>query len=398
MLGKDWQEVQFGQICKNISKRVADPKNSGYERYVGLEHLETLEPHVSKWSSVDDVSSSMNLFSVGQILFGRRNWYLRRVAVPDFDGICSADIYVLESIEGKIIKDFLPIFMHTDQFFEKNMMYSTGSMSTRVKWSNLEKIKFVIPSISKQKTIVKIIQKIDDTVLKTEDMLQKTIDFKKSRSNELLTKGIGHDKFKKIKWYFGQEVVIPKDWKVHPLSKFCKLRKPIEIKSNLYVGLEHIGQGNNKLVSKGESSDYKSSKHIFLKNDVLYGKLRPLLNKVWVADSDGYCSTDILSLQHNEKILPTILMMMLSGPKFYSYAISTSAGTRMPRTNWTDMKKFKMFEIPIPEQEKIASIILDIDKQLSVIENYLKKLKEIRKSVIHSRLKIPLIQEEKLLV
>ena len=91
-------------------------------------------------------------------------------------------------------------------------------------------------------------------------------------------------------------------------------------------------------------------------------------------------------------------MMILTGPKFYSYAVSTSAGTKMPRTNWDDIEKFKMFEIPIPEQKQITAKILDIDKQLMNIEDYLQKLKQLRNSIIQSRLKISLMREEKPIV
>ena len=66
----------------------------------------------------------MTLFKKGQILFGRRNWYLRRVSKADFDGVCSADIYVLEEKGTKIFPGFLLIFMQSHQFFENTMKYS----------------------------------------------------------------------------------------------------------------------------------------------------------------------------------------------------------------------------------------------------------------------------------
>ena len=204
-------EVRFDEICNDVSTRSIDPKNSGYDRYVGLEHLDTLEPRILRWGSSIDVSSTVNIFKKNQILFGRRNWYLRRVAVANFDGICSADIYVLEPIDGKIIKEFLPIFMHSEQFFKKNLMYSTGSMSTRVKWANLSKQKFLIPLIDNQKKIISIMQKIDNGIENTQNLLEKTVVYKKTKAQDLLSKGIGSTKFNKHVSYFGKTLEIPEN-------------------------------------------------------------------------------------------------------------------------------------------------------------------------------------------
>ena len=395
MLRQDlFHDVIFGKICKNASTRVNDPKNSDYERYVGLEHLDTLEPKILRFGSTQNVKSSMTLFSKKQILFGRRNWYLRRVAVADFDGICSADIYVLEAKGSQILPDFLPLFMHSNQFFDETMKYSSGSMSTRVKWSDLEKIKFTIPLISEQKKIIKIISAIDESITKTQNLLDKLKTYKESKAHDLLTKGIGHTKFKKVKSFFDTYDEIPREWNVTNLSDVCDTRESAQIKSDLYVGLEHISQDTNQLIAKGNLKKFTSNKNSFYKNDVLYGKLRPRLNKVWLANEEGYCSTDILPLCTKEKIIPQILLSILTDYRFFWYAISTSAGTKMPRTNWTDMKKFTVFLPPLKEQQKIALILTQLEEQYRQLENHLALLKKMRKSMINKKLTPPTLRKK----
>lgn len=381
-----WQKVRFDEICKNVSKRVDNPQESEYEKFVGLEHLDTLEPKITRYGSTNDVTSSMTLFKNKQILFGRRNWYLRRVAVADFDGLCSGDIYVLEAIDKKILKDFLPLLMHSDEFFEKNMMFSHGSMSTRVKWSNLANLEFLIPSIPQQKEILSLTQKIDQTISNAQNLLEKTKNYMDSRRESLLTRGIGHTKFKKVKWMFGKTIEIPEEWTIEKLSQVCKIFESDNINSDLYIGLEHIEQGTGKLLDRGNTKDFVSTKHVFQKGNILYGKLRPLLKKIWITTEDGFCSTDILSLEHNKKIIPTILASILLSTNFLSYAVSTSAGTKMPRTNWTDMKEYEICLPSIAEQEQISSILSNIDKQITQQQSHLTNLKVLRKSILNSKL------------
>ena len=143
-LASSWQKVRFDQICKNISNRIDDPKQADTDYYVGLEHLDSEEPKISRHGSPQDVSKTKLLFKPGHILFGKRNWYLRRLAVAQREGICSAHMLVLEPIEGKITKEFLPLLMFGDDFYEKALMVSAGSMSPTIKWKDLAKQEFLI--------------------------------------------------------------------------------------------------------------------------------------------------------------------------------------------------------------------------------------------------------------
>ena len=79
--------------------------------------------------------------------FGKRRAYQRKVAVADWDCICSAHAMVLEAIPGKILPDFLPFFMQSNQFMERAVEISEGSLSPTIKWKNLEQQSFIIPNL-----------------------------------------------------------------------------------------------------------------------------------------------------------------------------------------------------------------------------------------------------------
>lgn len=178
----------------------------------------------------------------------------------------------------------------------------------------------------------------------------------------------------------------PKNWKILPISDVCNIRKTNEINSELYVGLEHIERVTNTLIKKANKNDFSSTTNIFKKGDILYGKLRPNLNKVWLATEDGYCSTDLLPLTPNQKILKEFLLYNVSSSKFVSFAISTSSGTKMPRTNWKDIKNFQILVPPLHEQTKITSRLSNIDSLIQQTHNVIKQTQKLKKGLMQKLL------------
>lgn len=209
-----WEKVKFGDIAKQKSVRVDDPGASGFDRYVGLEHLDSGQLLVKRWGSTQDVKSAMKLFNENDILFARRNTYLRRVSVARFDGVCSGDIIVIEPILDEIVKGFLPIFMQFENFENRIISLSAGAFSKRIKWNQLADEDIIIPSKKEQQRIVDLIWSIQDNIEKTEKLISINEKLKKGLLNELLTKGIGHTKFKQTE--IGK---IPEEWSIKKLSQ-----------------------------------------------------------------------------------------------------------------------------------------------------------------------------------
>ena len=96
--------------------------------------------------------------------------------------------------------------------------------------------------------------------------------------------------------------------------------------------------------------------------------------------------TDILPLVCSEKILNQFLLMILSYYHFFWYAVGRSAGTKMPRTNWSDMKKFLIFLPPISEQQKIVSILSEINKRTKQLEHDKSHLESLKKGLMQKLL------------
>lgn len=122
-----------------------------------------------------------------------------------------------------------------------------------------------------------------------------------------------------------------------------------------YVGLEHIGSRTGQLCGRGTATDVKSTKSVFRRGDVLYGKLRPYLRKVWPAEFDGVCSTDILVYRASPAVDSSYLAYVLRSEDVAEYAVQKSAGINLPRVNARALGALEIWLPPIPEQRRIVA-------------------------------------------
>ena len=142
-----WTRVRFDQIATQINDRVDNPAEAGVDRYVGLEHLDPDSLRIRRWGEPTDVESTKLRFQPGDIIFGKRRVYQRKVAVADFEGICSAHAMVLRAKPGAVLPEFLPFFMQSDLFMERALSISVGSLSPTINWKALAAEEFLLPPI-----------------------------------------------------------------------------------------------------------------------------------------------------------------------------------------------------------------------------------------------------------
>ncbi|MCM5510912.1 restriction endonuclease subunit S [Vibrio sp. SCSIO 43169] len=155
-LPEGWKMVKFGEIAKHISKRV-EPSETELEVYVGLEHLDPDSLKIKRHGVPSDVSGQKLLVKKDQIIFGKRRAYQRKVAVADWDCICSAHAMVLEANSINVIPEFLPFFMQSDVFMDRAVAVSEGSLSPTIKWKVLAEQEFCLPSKDIQKDLIKLL-------------------------------------------------------------------------------------------------------------------------------------------------------------------------------------------------------------------------------------------------
>ena len=136
-----------------------------------------------------------------------------------------------------------------------------------------------------------------------------------------------------------------------------------------YVSLQNITQTSGKLIGNVVAEDpaeIKSLKNRFQLGDILYGKLRPNLNKVWFADQEGICSTDIFVVRpSDDRVLPVLYAHMFRSARFNEAVRSLLTGAQLPRIGW---KFFTNLEIPLPPLEVQKEIVAEIEGYQKVID------------------------------
>lgn len=182
---------------------------------------------------------------------------------------------------------------------------------------------------------------------------------------------------------------LPSGWSRYELGEICKISsskfdptKNSEVKK--CIELEHLSQKTGQILGFISSSEQKSIKNEFKTGQILYGKLRPYLQKFCQAKFDGVCSSEIWVLQ-GKKVTNDFLFYLVQSDKFNQIANKTS-GTKMPRADWEYMSEMPFF-IPLePEQEKIAEILSTWDEAINLTINLIENKKQFKKALMQNLL------------
>ena len=154
---KKTELFRFDQMAVQVKDKV-EPEEADVDRYVGLEHIDPESLKIRRWGEPSDVESSKILFRSGDIIFGKRRAYQRKLAVADFDGICSAHAMVLRPKTDVVLKEFLPFFMQSDIFMDRAVKISVGGLSPTINWRDLAKEEFALPRLEEQRRIAEVLQ------------------------------------------------------------------------------------------------------------------------------------------------------------------------------------------------------------------------------------------------
>lgn len=175
---------KFSDFAYNITdKKMPEP---GEERtYIGLEHLDSGSLAVTRWGSEIELKGQKLIMKKGDILFGRRNTYLRRAAIAPHDGIFSAHGMIFRPKKEVIDPDYFPFFIASDYFMNAAIRISVGSLSPTVNWKTLKELEFDIPTLERQRECAKVLKAANELKESYQALLLKTDDLVKSQFIEM---------------------------------------------------------------------------------------------------------------------------------------------------------------------------------------------------------------------
>lgn len=173
-----WKKYKFGEVAIQ-TREVVDVENTNLTRYVAGEHMISEDIHLRKWGNVGDGylgPAFIRRFSMGDILYGSRRTYLKKVALADFDGITANTTFVIKANEKLIEPILLVHLMLSYEFTEYSIKNSRGSVNPYINWKDIADFEFLLPPKSEQKCLAELLWAADEMIEKEKNVLKELRD------------------------------------------------------------------------------------------------------------------------------------------------------------------------------------------------------------------------------
>ena len=181
---KKFKQHSIESVSMEINERIDKPSKAKYLNFLGLEHFSSGEIILNKYGTGKNLISSMKLCEKDDVLFARRNVYLKRTSLTEQKAMCSGDVIVIRPNRNLINPIFLTLILNTKNFWDFSISNAAGTMSKRVKWRDLKNYEFNLPELEIQNKIINPILKIETLTKK----VYSQIEILKVLKNKILNK------------------------------------------------------------------------------------------------------------------------------------------------------------------------------------------------------------------
>jgi restriction endonuclease S subunit len=371
--------LRFDEIALSIADRVDDPTSAGVTKYVGLEHLDPDSIEITRWGTPEDVSATKLRFYPGDVIYGRRRAYQKKLGVARFEGICSAHALVLRARSESCLPGFLPYFLHSDQFHNRALEISVGSLSPTINWSTLKLQVFKLPSLDEQERILELLSAVDAHAEALRNQAKVAEDSRRVVLHELLTAG-GEG------W---TETTLGGVVAVNPEAA-KNLAQDDEI---VYVDLSSVSadSGISSDLYRGNFGEAPGrARRVIRSNDVLVSTVRPYLRGFALVPEylDGaIASTGFAVLRADPKsALSGFVWAIIGTSTFVEYLMDRATGSSYPAVRPDDVASFKFRVPPLVEQKQIVDQISKFDVLIQETNSALITTQELRSALLNKEI------------
>ena len=363
-----WEYKKLGDVIDHLRTglnprthfKLNTPDAEGY--YITVRELKgfTIKPDEKtdkvNRSAIQRINERSNL-KIGDVLFSGTGTIGKTALVSELpeNWNIKEGVYAMTPKHSEIDSRYLIYYIGSDFFLRLVNDKAAGTGVRSIPMKELVKLPLSVPPLSEQQRIVNYL-----------DAAFAKIDAMKANAEKSLNEA------KALFQASLKEMLEPKEgWEENKFGDVCWYNKNNGIhKGTRYVGMEHIEQGTGTLIGTISSDDVLSNTFAFIKGDVLYGRLRPYLKKVIVADFDGCCSTEIFPIQ-SKSIIASFLKYWFLTDEITNKVDATCAGCRMPRGNMNDVLKFDISYPSLSEQQRIVETLDSLKSKVDKLqENY----------------------------
>ena len=326
---------RFDKIAFNSTAKKT-PTESDKEHYIGLEHIDSECLEITRWGSNVAPIGEKLIMKKGDVLFGKRRAYQRKLAIAPFDGIFSAHGMVLRPNEEVVDKNYFPFFMSSDLFMERAVQISVGGLSPTINWKDLREQEFPLPSLAEQKVLADKLWAAYRLKESYKKLLATTEEMVKSQFIEMFKDELNHKSL--------CEICRPKQWPT--------------IQTKDFTEDGYLVYGANGVI--GHYSDYN---HEF--PTILMACRGASCGTINVSEPRSYITGNAMCLDDlSDEICFEYLVHFLS---YYDYKTIITGGAQ-PQITFTSLQKVS---VPIPAKEKqelFVAVARQADKSGSVLQ------------------------------
>ena len=276
--------------------------------------------------------------------------------------------------------------------------YVTGISVYGLSKTNLGVIQVPIPPLVEQQKIASILSRVDALIEMIQKTIEKTERLKKGLMQLLLTKGIDHSKFKKVKWLFGKQIKIPEEWEIKQLISLSSTKPeygsgdaalPHDLKLPRYIRITDIDDAG-RLKDENVSVILTDNKQYVLKQDDFLFARTGSVGRTFLFSIDYglcvYAGYLIRFKLDKRKILPIFLHHYTHSNNYWVWLVSELTQGVQPNVNAQQYSRLPIILPPLSEQTKIASILSGVDAYIQKNQEYKKKLEELKKGMMQKLL------------
>jgi len=374
--------IKFGDVVRQVKDKV-DPQESGLEHYVAGEHMDTDNLHIRRWGDIGDgyLGPAFHMrFKPGQVLYGSRRTYLRKVAVAEFEGITANTTYVIEPKDPEVLlPDFLPFVMQTDSFNEHSIKQSKGSVNPYINFSDIAWYEFPLPPVDEQRRIADLLWAADNALQEYERLKQENKKLRDSARKHFFTFGTENAKTKDSK--IGK---LPVSWELKSLGE------AFEFLDNMRIPLKDSERNKRK----GDYPYYGAVGIIDHIDDYIFDETTLLLEEdgmnlllrsspvVFKAVGKYWVNNHAHVLRPNENTVTDFYMEYLEYISYEPYV----TGTYQKKITKSDCMAIPVVYPPLNEQKEIVEKFSEIHQAEVSINNHIQATKQLKKELLSSML------------
>ena len=385
--------VRLDEVATKRSENV-DPSEVNVKRHVGLEHILPNDPS-PEWEDISNVSSTKRRFYAGDILFAKLRPNLEKVAQPDFDGVCSTDIFTLTAAEG-VNSRYLLYQLSTKPAFDWARRTASGTRMPRTSWGFLKEFEFALPSIQEQKRIATILSTADELIEKSQQIANKCNRIKERHVPESIS-GQTTDEQTVDTRVGPKKIELPDSWEVKTIDSFADIKNGNRIvKGHEYADRETEYPFIRITDMKDGSVDTTDLKYLkpktaeemdrgIISSDDVYITVTGSVGEAGTVpeELDGARFTDNAAKLYNlNKVLNDYLKIYLRSKFGQDEVRRFTVGSTQPKLSMYRVKRMEVIVPPLEVQEEIAETVDNFHQSIKSYKQYGQKLSRIKKGLL----------------